>query len=99
MALIRGLGSHFPCPICLVPDTELSNLFGDYSLRSAELMQDIHDEAQELNQKDGDQLLKAYGLRDVNVCSIPIKHDCVDQVLIPLADIYDLTLECFLKAT
>ena len=69
MALIRGTNSKFPCPICLVPLEELSNLSSDFSLRTKENMRKLFQEAQELNAAESESLLKSQGIRDVEVGS------------------------------
>ena len=68
MALIRGINSAHPCPICLVPGDKLDNLSARYPLRSTEDMKNIYNQAKELQNKgDAEQLLKSYGLRQVEV--------------------------------
>ena len=71
MALIWGVQSKFPCPVCLVPKDEQSNLSKLFPLRSASQSQYIvgKAEAQE-RQADAEELLKAYGLRGVKVSNI-----------------------------
>lgn len=69
MSLTRGFGGKRPCPICLVPDTKLSDLSHDYEPRTAERMQEVLAAANGMDRKsDGDDLLKSYGLRRVEVC-------------------------------
>ncbi|KAG2751289.1 hypothetical protein P692DRAFT_201839037 [Suillus brevipes Sb2] len=64
MSLIRGHGGKCPCPICLVPLAELHDLSKSYPIRTVE-------EAQEalcvygLSKAQGEQILKALGLRPV----------------------------------
>ncbi|KAF8896734.1 hypothetical protein CPB84DRAFT_1681981 [Gymnopilus junonius] len=65
MTLIRGLGSNGPCPVCLVPPDELADLSKTFNLRTKENMMKIYKQAQELNATDKEELLKIYGLRDV----------------------------------
>ncbi|KAF8812136.1 hypothetical protein BYT27DRAFT_7221243 [Phlegmacium glaucopus] len=65
IALIRGINSKFPCPICLVPGNELTNLTDKFALRTTETMKKVHDEAQLLNATEREQLLKDHGLRNV----------------------------------
>jgi hypothetical protein len=67
MALIRGFGSLTPCPVCLVPSDQLSNLSVTFPLRTKEDMKDQYERAQEHNVAEGDAILKAIGLRDVEV--------------------------------
>ena len=49
MALIRGVKANYPCPICLVPKEDLSNLSNTYELRTTASMQGIWSVAQEMN--------------------------------------------------
>jgi hypothetical protein len=67
MALTRGVNSLFPCPTCLVPKAEIHDLRVFHELRTSERMQAIWKEALELNAMDREELLKSYGLRDVEV--------------------------------
>ena len=67
IALIRGVNSKHPCPICLIPGDQLSNLFEDFPLRSTADSMAVYEAAQNLNATDGDKLLKEHGLRDVKV--------------------------------
>ncbi|KAF8887634.1 hypothetical protein CPB84DRAFT_1749688 [Gymnopilus junonius] len=65
MTLICGLGSNGPCPVCLVPPDELADLSKTFNLQTKENMMKIYKQAQELNATDKEELLKIYGLRDV----------------------------------
>lgn len=68
MALIRGLNSHRPCPVCLIPGDCLSDLSETYPLRTTETMRAIYEEAQEARTVvEKQELLKEYGLRNVKV--------------------------------
>ncbi|KAG2085342.1 uncharacterized protein F5147DRAFT_793714 [Suillus discolor] len=64
MSLIRGRGGKCPCPVCLVPLAELHDLSKSYPIRTVE-------EAQEAlriygcSKAEGEQILKALGLRPV----------------------------------
>ncbi|KJA12782.1 hypothetical protein HYPSUDRAFT_50110, partial [Hypholoma sublateritium FD-334 SS-4] len=65
MALIRGLNSACPCPICLVPNEKLSNLSKKWPPRTTQHMQEIYQNAQSLSAEGKEDVLKTYGLRDV----------------------------------
>lgn len=68
MALIRGFGGKCPCPICLVPDTQLSNLSERFELRTTETMQALVVSANSQDKvADGEEILKAAGLRKIDV--------------------------------
>lgn len=67
IALIRGVNSKFPCPVCLVPGDQLINLSTDFPLRISSEMKKIHESTKELNIGQTDEILKAFGLRDVEV--------------------------------
>lgn len=67
IALIRGGKSNFPCPTCLVPKDEIPNLSKRYTRRTSATMEKIWMDAQELNKKDCEALLKAHGLHNVKV--------------------------------
>jgi len=68
ISLIRGVGSNFPCPICLVPADQQTNLSTIFPERTMENMQEIYLNAQKLASGPKDELLKSYGLRDAEVC-------------------------------
>ena len=67
MALIRGINSSFPCPICLVSGKDLSDLLQPIRLRTSDAMKQLYTEAQALSAGQKDAKLKSYGLRDVEV--------------------------------
>ena len=68
MSLIRGFKGARPCPVCLVPTEELTNVEKTFERRTAKIAQDIvWDRSLNLGQKEA--LLKPQGLRNVEVCS------------------------------
>lgn len=67
MTLIRGLGSYAPCPVCLVPGDKLADLSETFELRTKDKMEEIYNKAQELNAEGKEELLKKFGLRDIEV--------------------------------
>ena len=68
MALIRGAKGNFPCPVCLVPQ-EKQCRGKVYPLRTTETMQEVYHEAEQaVLAETKENLLKKYGLRDVDVC-------------------------------
>jgi hypothetical protein len=70
MALIRGFGSYAPCPVCLIPGDQLTNLSTNFPLRTKEQMIKYYQDAQDpdLNAVEKEQILKDIGLRNVEVC-------------------------------
>ena len=72
MSLIRGLGSQYPCPICLVSEDDLSDMLKPITLRTTEAMQRAYMEAQKLPQSQRDDALKTLGLRDVEVLLVKL---------------------------
>lgn len=67
MALIRGLQSKFPCPICLIPKDQLSKLQvypAQYPAQSQAIVSSARDAS---NAKERERILKEYSLRDVDV--------------------------------
>jgi len=70
MALIRGIGSHAPCPICLVPGDELSNLSDDFELRSKSSMQEAYESSKDMSAAESKTAFKALGLQDIEVLHI-----------------------------
>ncbi|TFK66709.1 hypothetical protein BDN72DRAFT_131967 [Pluteus cervinus] len=66
MALIRGLNSKRPCPVCLVPGTELADHTKKHPLRSERITQTLIDLADDAEtDKAAEAILKAAGLRDI----------------------------------
>jgi hypothetical protein len=67
MALVRGTGSDFPCPICLVPNTQMYD-GSTHPLRTSDNMQKIYNEPAAIQSKtQQEKLLKKYSLRNVKV--------------------------------
>jgi len=67
MALTRGVNALYPCPTCLVPKGEIPNLSLSHELRTTARMQAIWNQGLQLNTTERENLLKSYGLRDVEV--------------------------------
>lgn len=67
MALIRGLRGLRPCPVCLIPAKELSNLFAVHPKRTRIDTETILAQARERNAEGKEDLLKHNGMRDVDV--------------------------------
>lgn len=73
MALIRGINSRYPCPVCLVPAEDLSNISKVYPLRTTEKMKEVYETAQMAETMAAKEaVLKDYGLRDIEVGSLKI---------------------------
>lgn len=67
MSLTHGHASLYPCPICLVPYDELSNASKTYPFRTTASMRGVYEEAQNLDEKEKEILLKCHGLRNIKV--------------------------------
>jgi hypothetical protein len=68
MALIRGVRSHFPCPVCLVPQDLQWDLSKEFDLRTQAASEKIFLEAMDKpNAEQRDAHLKKYSLRAVEV--------------------------------
>ncbi|PBK58171.1 hypothetical protein ARMSODRAFT_900781, partial [Armillaria solidipes] len=65
MTLTRGVRAHYPCPVCLVPLLNLSDLSTNYPLRTTESMKEIYERACLLSAEKAEDLLKLHGLRKV----------------------------------
>lgn len=89
MAVIRGLRSARPCPVCLISSEDLSDLSIIAARRTPTAMKKIYDEAKKLNKKDQEELLKAYGLRNVEVSRFIYNFDLIMAVLTISADAID----------
>jgi hypothetical protein len=74
MTLIHGLRSYTPCLVCLVPGDKLADLSETFELQTKEKMRGMYEQAQELNAADKNNLLKTYGLQDIEVCYVVIRN-------------------------
>lgn len=72
MAMIQGTNSKFPCPMCLIPGSELSNMGASYQLHTTAEMSAVLASTEGMNTTDKEDVLKAYGLRDIKVGCMPI---------------------------
>ena len=66
MALIRGINSKCPCPICLIPSENLTDHSTDYALRTVEDAK-ARLELYRRNHDAGEKVLKEQSLRPVEV--------------------------------
>jgi hypothetical protein len=70
----HGVGCKQPCPVCHVPDVELHDCRkARWPLRTGIEIQGIIDQAHQLSATEGEELLKANGLRPIelsNLCLI-----------------------------
>ncbi|KAG2104264.1 hypothetical protein BD769DRAFT_1630826 [Suillus cothurnatus] len=81
MALIRGLKGKFPCPVCLVPQDEQSILH-THKLRTSHQSEDILRTARSKpSEKEKEEHLKAFSLRNVENVFSRIRHVDVHQAL------------------
>lgn len=62
MALIHGVQSHKPCPICLIDKKKLSKIPDGSPLQTNNTMQDAYQKAKSLNAADKEESLKSLGL-------------------------------------
>jgi hypothetical protein len=70
MAAIRGAGGNCPCPVCLIPKDKQDDLaiVSRYARRTTQSMKAAWKAAKALRTAaEREDLLKALGLRDVNV--------------------------------
>lgn len=75
MALIRGVGSLFPCPRCLIPEAKQGDLSARAPLQTVASTKATIQEAREQELvRDREELLKASGLRDVDVWNPHSSH-------------------------
>ncbi|KAI6009909.1 hypothetical protein BKA83DRAFT_4133141 [Pisolithus microcarpus] len=73
MALIRGLKSHCPCPICLVPSDQLCNHTSTYPMHmSLDAITSL--EVYKRSQKDGEALMQKQSLQPVKNAFWRINH-------------------------
>jgi len=68
MALIHGIGSLYPCPICLVPKGTLIDLERMHTLHNTASMQQVVNDARQAPTKaEGEAILKQHGLQGIMV--------------------------------
>jgi hypothetical protein len=70
MALTCGINHHFPCPVCLVPNAEQSDLDKTHPLQTAEGSKALIEESLALNASNQESLLKTQSLRPIMVMLI-----------------------------
>lgn len=66
MCLLRGTKGKCPCPVCLAPLEELSDLSKTFPLRTVDQAKNALAEYQR-SKSEGEAILKALGLRPVAV--------------------------------
>ncbi|KAM6495342.1 hypothetical protein JOM56_009965 [Amanita muscaria] len=75
MALIRGTNSKYPCPVCLVPKPQMSDLTIKHPLRHGAESQRLYDEATVATTKAmQNEILKAQSLRLVPNAFWTVQH-------------------------
>lgn len=70
--MIRGVNSNFPCPICLVPGKELSDLSKVHPLRTTDTMRAVLASTVNMNAGQKEEVLKGFGLRDIEVSYVAL---------------------------
>ncbi|TFK19099.1 hypothetical protein FA15DRAFT_709284 [Coprinopsis marcescibilis] len=65
MAMIRGIRSLFPCPVCMIPAEEQSDLSKLWPLRTMAWMEKVYRETIGMSKENRNKALKAFGLRAV----------------------------------
>jgi len=90
MALIRGVGSLFPCPRCLIPEGKQGDLSARALLRTvANTKATIQAAREQELVRDKEDILKSSGLRDVDVWSPRLSHFLfVLPLTMPLAEYF-----------
>ena len=69
MALIRGVGSRHPCPRCVIHEESLGYANKTADLRTTGNMKIVLEKARSAHYaREKEEILKANGLRDVDVC-------------------------------
>jgi hypothetical protein len=68
----RGAHANFPCPKCLVYQTDLHKIGVEFELCTTERMREVYEQAHRpgLTKSHCEELLKSYGLHDTEVCSL-----------------------------
>ncbi|KAF8209353.1 hypothetical protein K438DRAFT_1572521 [Mycena galopus ATCC 62051] len=66
MALIRGLKSNYPCPICMIKREEQSDTTKIAPLRTSHGSREIVERGRRLKADGREELLKSHGLRNVD---------------------------------
>ncbi|KAI6028057.1 hypothetical protein BKA83DRAFT_4462579 [Pisolithus microcarpus] len=67
MALIRGVKSNFPCPICLIPCNHISDFPAQFELQTSKnIVKVLEDTCSQDTQEKKEQILIQQGLHDVD---------------------------------
>ena len=75
MALICGVMSNFPCPICLIPREEISKFPNLYPLHTSDNVAATSEKARSQQlAEEKERILAAEGLRDVDVSYVGYSH-------------------------
>ena len=74
MALIRGNQGLCPCPVCLVSSKKLIKLEEHSVLRTQKATLELLAAVKERNKTQGEELLKQYGLRNLQVSEDTLIH-------------------------
>ena len=70
MVLIRGLKGLCPCPVCLIPAQEQSNLLVDPVYRTGADSMETYNKVATFTQKDAENVLKPKSLRRIFVSGV-----------------------------
>ncbi|TFK25318.1 hypothetical protein FA15DRAFT_703863 [Coprinopsis marcescibilis] len=83
MATIRGTNSKCPCPICLVPGSELNELSKMYPLRTTEEIKMVYEEVQTCRTlKAKNEILIKVGLQDIENVFWKIGYTNVYEIIL-----------------
>ncbi|KAG1831971.1 hypothetical protein F4604DRAFT_1946273 [Suillus subluteus] len=80
MSLTRGVMSNFPCPICLIPEDQLSSIMPhNYPLRTSQATSTLLIEARAEHRKGRrEAILKSQAIRDVDNAFHDMNHKTTD---------------------
>ncbi|KAG2090404.1 uncharacterized protein F5147DRAFT_748245 [Suillus discolor] len=82
MSLTRGIKSLWPCPVCLVPHDDLLDTLKAYPRRTSDQSQNVLQVARgKQTAEERDDMLKQYGLRDVQNAFWIVALTCVHYAL------------------
>jgi len=72
-ALTRGTKAKFPCPRCLVPASEMSNLHESWPLRTQRQSKETYELAVMLRSR-GDKKMAEEGLQNIGLCNVQVQQ-------------------------
>jgi hypothetical protein len=80
----RAALANYPCPRCLVSQSDLDKIDQSFTPRTTETMQQVYEDSLVATSKTASEnILKAYGLHRTQVCCLLYIHSTSHDILFP----------------